>query len=132
MMTKLDCKKMLMVDAWGAGLTALLLATILEPFQKEFGMPLFVLRIFSIIACIYFIYSLMSFYFGNERRAFLLKLIAFGNTFYGLLIAFFVFRYFEKLTLLGRFYFVLEIAIILGLVVFEIECIRRNSKKPDN
>ena len=116
---------MLLVDACGAGLTVLLLALILEPFQKDFGMPMFALQIFSIIACIFFIYSLISFYFGNENHAFLLKVIAFGNTFYALLIAFFVFRYFEKLTLLGRFYFVMEIAIILGLVFLEITCIRR-------
>lgn len=121
-------KKTLMVDACGAGLTALLLATILEPFQKEFGMPLFVLRIFSIIACIYCIYSLMSFYFGNERHAFLLKVIAFGNTFYGLLIAFFVYRYFGQLTTLGRCYFVLETAIIFGLVFWEMKVAFRSSK----
>lgn len=125
----LNPQKLLMIDAWGAGLTILLLAFIVEPFQKAFGMPIFALKIFSIIACIFCIYSLMSYYFGDKKHAFLLKVIAFGNTFYCFLIAFFVFRYFEKLTFLGVTYFVIEIALISGLIVIELKTACKPSGK---
>ncbi len=125
----LNAKKMLLLDAWGAGITVLLLAVIVEPFQEHFGMPLVVLRLFSIIACVYTIYSLMSHYFGNRKHTLLLKIIAFANTFYGCLIAFFVVRYFEKLTLLGKIYFAGEIVLILSLVIVELLTAYKTSEK---
>jgi predicted membrane protein len=122
-------KQLLLIDAWGAGITVLLLAVIVEPFQKHFGMPMVVLRLFSLIACVYMMYSLMSHYFGNQKHALLLKIIAFANTFYGCLIAFFVVRYFEKLTLLGMFYFAGEIVLILSLVTLELLTAYKSSEK---
>ena len=126
---RLNPKKCLLIDAFGAGITVLLLTVILEPFQKAFGMPMVALRIFSIIGCIFFIYSLMSYYFGDKKHTFLLKVIAFGNTLYCCLIAFCVFHYFEKLTVLGRIYFLLEIAIILGLVVLELKTASKSAEE---
>ncbi len=122
-------KKLLLVDAWGAGITVLLLAVIIEPFQEHFGMPMLVLRLFSIIACVYTVYSLMSHYFGNQKHTLLLKIIAFANTFYGCLIAFFVVRYFEKLTPLGMIYFAGEIILIMGLVVLELQVAYKSVEK---
>lgn len=125
----LNAKKMLLLDAWGAGITVLLLAVIVEPFQEHFGMPLVVLRLFSIIACVYTIYSLMSHYFGNEKYKLLLKIIVFSNTFYGCLIAFFVVRYFENLTLLGKIYFTGEILLILSLAALELQIAYKSVEK---
>lgn len=125
----LNAKKLLLLDAWGAGITVLLLAVVVEPFQEHFGMPLVVLRLFSIIACVYTIYSLMSHYFGNQKHTLLLKIIAFSNTFYGCLIAFFVVRYFEKLTLLGMCYFAGEILLIMGLVALELQVAYKSVEK---
>lgn len=125
----LNAKKLLLIDAWGAGITVLLLALIVEPFQKHFGMPMVVLRLFSIIACVYTIYSLMSHYFGNQKHTLLLKIIAFANTFYGCLIAFFVVRYFEELTLLGIIYFAGENLLILGLVALELQIAYKSVEK---
>jgi hypothetical protein len=122
-------KQLLLIDAWGAGITVLLLAVIVEPFQEYFGMPMVVLSLFSIIACIYTIYSLMSHYFGNQKHALLLKIIAFANAFYGCLIAFFVVRHFEKLTLPGMFYFSGEIVLILCLVTLELLTAFKSSGK---
>lgn len=120
---------MLLLDAWGAGITVLLLAAIVEPFQELFGMPLVVLRLFSIIACVYTIYSLMSHYFGNQKHILLLKIIAFLNTLYGCLIAFFIVRYFEKLTLPGMIYFAGEIVLIMGLVALELQVAYKSVEK---
>ena len=125
----LNAKKLLLLDAFGAGITVLLLALIVEPFQERFGMPMVVLRFFSIIACIYTIYSLMSHYFGNQKHEILLKIIAFANIFYGCLIAFFVVRYFEKLTLLGMIYFSGEILLILSLVALELQIAYKSVEK---
>jgi hypothetical protein len=125
----LNARKMLLLDAWGAGITVLLLAAIVEPFQEHFGMPLVVLRLFSIIACVYMIYSLMSHYFGNQKHTQLLKIIAFLNTLYGCLIAFFIVRYFEKLTLLGMIYFAGEIILIMGLVALELHVAYKSVEK---
>lgn len=122
-------KKMLLADALGATLTALLLVGILVPFQEFFGMPLKVLIWFASFAGIFAGNSFLSLLFPLKYQITFLKVMVFWNGFYCCVTAFLILVYFEKLTVLGLIYFIAEILIILGLVTLEIECVRRNSKK---
>lgn len=120
--------KLFLVDGLGASLTALLLFGILIPFQKAFGMPRFVLEILSLFALVFACYSFSCFFFVKSNRQIFLKTIATANTLYCCLTAFFVIFYFEKLTVWGIGYFVIEMIIILSLVLLEMKIAYRSSE----
>ena len=124
-------KKMLLIDALGASLTALFLAGILIPFQKIFGMPLIILIMLAGFAGIFAGNSFLSLLFPLNYQIIFLKVMVFWNSFYCCITAFLILVYFEKLTSLGLIYFISEIMIILGLVVLEKECVKRSSGKTD-
>ena len=116
-----DPGKLFLADGLGACMTVLLIAGILMPFQKMVGMPRFVLGIFLLFGCTLALYSFSCFFFLKNNRRFFLKIIALANTLYAALTTFFVIFYFEKLTIFGLGYFVIELVIILGLVFLEMK-----------
>ncbi|MGV3611364.1 MAG: hypothetical protein ACO1N0_10470 [Fluviicola sp.] len=124
-------KKMLLIDALGASLTALLLAGILVPFQEFFGMPVIVLILLAGFAGIFAGNSFIGLLWPLKYQITFLKVMVFWNSFYCCITAFLILVYFEKLTGLGLIYFISEIMIILGLVVLEIACVKRSSGKTD-
>lgn len=114
-------KRLFLADGLGACLTVLLLFGMVLPLQTLFGMPPFVLRILALIAAALASYSLLCFFFvkGNPRVFF--RIIAAANSLYCGLTVFFIICYFEKLTVLGLTYFVIEMILILGLVFLELK-----------
>lgn len=126
---RLTPKRLFLLDGLGACVTAMLLAGILIPFQKFFGMSQFALEIASLLAAALAFYSLSCFFFLKENWKFFLKIIATANGLYCLLTAFFVIFYFEKLTVLGLCYFLIEMVIILSLVFLEMKTANKALEK---
>jgi hypothetical protein len=118
-------KKLFLVDSLGALLTAMMLGVVLVRFESVFGMPKQVLYPLSLIGCLFSIYSLACFLrFPHNWRPYL-KAIAMANLAYcGLSMALVVY-YFQKLSVLGLSYFLLEIVVVVLLAVIELKTAQR-------
>lgn len=114
-------KKLLLIDSLGALLSAFLLGVVLVKFESSFGMPLKVLYWLSIIACVFAVYSLMSYLIIKNNRKLYLKIIAFANLTYCCLTIGLVLFFSDELTNLGLIYFLSEVAVILTLVIIELK-----------
>lgn len=126
---RLTPKRLFLLDGLGACVTAMLLAGILIPFQKAFGIPLLGLEILALFAAVLAFYSLSCFFFLKKNWLVFLRIIATANILYCCLTAFFVIFYFEQLTVLGLCYFLIEMVIILSLVFLELKTANTPHKK---
>jgi hypothetical protein len=123
---KLTPKRLFLLDGLGACVTAVLLTAMLILFQKAVGMPQFALKVLSLFAIVFAFYSLSCFFFLKKNWQIFLKIIATANSLYSCLTTFFMIFYFEKLTILGVSYFLLEMVLITGLVYLELKTARRS------
>jgi hypothetical protein len=113
-------KRLFLLDAGGALLTALLLFFVVARLQRVFGMPKNIVYILSAIALVYAVYSFASYLFIKKNWKPFLLVIATANSLYCLATAILLVVYYQQLTSLGFIYFIAEIIIILGLVIIEI------------
>lgn len=110
-------KRLFLIDAGGAFVTAVLLFAVLRIFHPYFGMPVDKINILSIIALLFCMYSMMCFFLlGNNWKPFL-RIISIANLFYCCLTMALVIYYYPVLTALGVIYFSGEL-IIIGILVF--------------
>jgi hypothetical protein len=114
-------KKLFLIDSIGALLSAILLGLVLARFENIFGMPPKTLYALSFIACIFSIYSFLCFSGKIENWRPYLKIIAIANLLYCLLTIGLIIYFYQKLTVLGLIYFVLEIIIITILAMIELK-----------
>jgi hypothetical protein len=121
-------KRLFLLDGLGAFVTAMLLAGILIPFQDFFGMPLLALEILLLFALVFACYSFSCFFFLKKNWQVFLRIIATANGLYCCLTAFFVICYFERLTVLGLCYFLVEMVVILSLVFLEMKTAHKTSE----
>ena len=118
-------KKLFLIDGAGALTSAFFLGIILVHFNSLFGMPVPVLYILALLACVFAVYSLSCFFLLKRNwRTFLLP-IAIINALYCCLTLALVIYFFSQLTTLGILYFVGEILIIIGLVSVEFSAYRK-------
>ncbi len=116
-------KQLFLLDGIGALVTAICLGFLLVKFESLFGMPKQVLYYLAAVACIFACYSLFcSFRLPQNWKPFL-KIIAIANLIYCLTTAILVFQFQQELTMLGKLYFMGEIAIILFLVSIELKTV---------
>lgn len=121
-------RKIFLIDAIGAFVTAVTLGVIFTKIQGYIGMPRAILSILAFIALGFCIYSFSCYYFlKNDLKPFL-KAIAIANLLYCLTTAILIFTLFQQLTIFGLFYFIGEIMVIGILVYFEFIIIYRNRK----
>ena len=120
-------KRLFLIDCLGALLTALFLLTILARFESIFGMPVSVLYFLSLIAGIFAIYSFCCFYFFPDNLRPFLRIILIANLLYCCLTAGFIISFYNRLTILGWIYFVMEIMIIICLSVIEFRTLKSKS-----
>ena len=120
--------RLFLLDVLGACVTAMLLAGILIPFQEFFGLPLSALEVLLLFAVVFAFYSLSCFFFLKKNWQIFLRIIATANGLYCCLTAFFVIFYFERLTVLGLCYFLVEMMIILSLVFLEMKTAYKTSE----
>ncbi|TPN88026.1 hypothetical protein [Aquimarina algicola] len=110
-------RRIFLVDALGALLSAILLFGVLAQFEHYFGMPRKVLYILSVLAFCLFGYSISCYQFIKTNRKPFLKVIIACNIVYSLISIGLIVEYFDKITELGFIYFVLEL-IVIGVIVF--------------
>ncbi len=112
-------KRLFLIDGIGAVVSAIFLGVVLVQVEVYIGMPKTVLYVLASLACLYAIYSLScSFFLPANWRPFL-KGIALANLLHCGLTLGLVIYFYQKLTVLGITYFLLEMMIVVGLVVLE-------------
>lgn len=112
-------KQTFLIDALGAAVSVLLLALFLPAFQVWHGMPLGALFICSVWAAVSLAYSAGCFAYADLNKPQWLRGIMWMNTAYCGLTLVLISRHLDALTPLGVLYFLGEIAVILGLVLWE-------------
>jgi hypothetical protein len=122
-------KRLFLIDSLGGMLSALLLGVVLARFETAFGMPQKVLYFLSCLACVYAVYSFMSYWRikDNWRRS--MQVIAIANLFYCCLTIGLVSYHYQQLTKLGLIYFLLEVIIIISLIVMELKTVYKFHRK---
>jgi len=119
-------KKLFLIDGIGGVLTAFFLGVVLPRFEDSFGMPITILYYLSSIACVYAIYSISCYILlGNNWRPYL-KGVAIANLLYCCTTIVLVFYFYQKLTMLGLIYFVLELMVIISLIIIERRAYRQS------
>lgn len=114
-------KQIFLIDATGALLTCILLIVIQTKLDSYFGMPSDELKILSIIAFIFFCYSLFCFLlFSRIHWKRFLKIIASANLIYCGLTLFLLLYNYKNITPFDWIYFFGEIAVVVYLVSLEI------------
>lgn len=120
----LNPRRIFLFDGLGACLTAFLLGVVLTAFNEYFGMPQKTLNILALIALVFAVYSFCCFFFVGSNWRLFLKIIAAANLLYCCLTATLVIYFYPQLTVLGVVYFLLEIVVVCGLVLFELRWAR--------
>lgn len=117
----LDPRKLFLIDACGALLSAFLLGIILTRFESTFGMPRNVLYFLALVPCIFALYSFSCFFKMPEKWQPFLKAIAYSNQLYCCVTMGLVLYFYQQLTWLGVGYFVVEIVIVVTLAGIELK-----------
>lgn len=121
-------KKLFLIDSLGALLTAFLLFVVVRNFNEYFGLPKIILTYISAIALLLSVYSISCFYFIKSNWTFFIRIIAYANILYCVLISILLLRHHSTLTVLGLTYFLIEIAIICGLAYMELNAAHVSEK----
>lgn len=116
---------MFLIDAFGALLTATLLAAVLARYESTFGMPSRAVNILAAIAVGFAIYSITCYLTRPANWRLFLQVIAIGNLSYCVLTLVLLFVYRLEVTALGRAYFIGEITIVAALAIYELIIARR-------
>lgn len=108
-----------LLDGLGALLSAIMLGIVLVHFDPLFGMPVRVLRILALIACLFSAYYFICFYLRLKTWPAFLRGIALANLLYGAGTIILLGVYRDQMTLWGEAYFAGELLVILGLAIAE-------------
>lgn len=114
-----SAKKLFLIDAIGAVVSAFFLGIVLIRLNELVGMPVATLKLLAVIPCFFMVYSFGCYFLLKRNHPTFLRIIAMANLLYCFLTMGLLVKHFEELTSLGFFYFVVEILIILVLVYFE-------------
>ncbi len=117
-------KKLFLIDASGAILSAFLLGVVLVRFETIFGIPSATLYFLAAIPIGFAIYDLYCYRQGEQIGKFL-KGIAMANLSYCILSIGLAFYHFEVVTTLGWLYIIGEVLIVIVLSVIEYNVARR-------
>jgi hypothetical protein len=118
-------KKIFLVDAVGALLTAFNLFAVLRVFNEHAGIPKNVLTLLAGVALVFCMYSISCYFTLNHSWKPYLKLIAIANLLYCLLTIRLVLYYWQTIKALGFVYFSVEVLVIFALVYFEYRILKR-------
>lgn len=112
-------KQIFLIDALGAAVSVILMVLILPAFQLWHGMPMDALFVCGVWATVSLVYSASCFALADLHQSKWLQGIMWMNTAYCGFTVFLISSHFHILTLLGVVYFLTEIFVILGLVLWE-------------
>jgi len=114
-----DKRRIFLLDAFGALLSAFLLGVVLVQFESSFGMPSQVLCYLASVACVFAVYSFSCHFRILENWKPFLKVIAFANLIYCCVTIVLVFYFYQQLTTLGLVYFLLEHLVVFSIIALE-------------
>lgn len=117
----LHSKKILLLDAIGALVSAISLGVIIPAFNSHFNFPIDVLYILGGVAAVFSIYSFFSYLFAREKWRKSLGIIAIANLSYCILTAALVVKFLDVISLLAIAYFVGEILLVVALAIWELK-----------
>lgn len=120
-------KKIFFLDTFGALLTSILLYFILRNFNDFFGLPKDIFEYLSIVAFIFFAYSISCYFLVKQNWKSFLKIICVANILYCLLTFGVILYNYKTISIYGTIYFLAEIAVIIGLVILEMKIIKSKS-----
>lgn len=120
-LNKINPKKFFLIDSIGALLSAFLLGVVLTRFEDTFGMPQKVLYWLSFMACVFSAYSFFCYIGIKGNWKPYLKIISVVNLLYCCLTMTLVIYFFQKLTVPGMLYFILEIIVVTILALIELK-----------
>ena len=125
-------KRVFLIDACGALITATSLLGILAQLEYLFGMPRDVLFVLSGIAFCLFLYSIICYRFINTNWKSFLKLLILFNFSYILVTLGMIIKYKAELTIIGLIYFIIELILIGFIISLEFQTITtlKNNNKP--
>ena len=112
-------KQIFLIDALGAAVSVVLMFLMLPAFQLWHGMPMDALFVCGVCATVCMVYSASCFALADLDQSKWLQGIMWMNTAYCGFTVFLISSHFQALTLLGVVYFLTEIFVILGLVLWE-------------
>lgn len=120
-----DPRKIFLLDAIGALLTASLLFLVVRKYALLFGVPPTWSKMLAGIALALSVYSFCCYFLAGDKWKLLMKIIAVCNMLYCCITLAIILMLTETITTLGIAYFLIEIAVILALVIFELRIVRR-------
>lgn len=112
-------RQMFAIDALGALLSAVMLGGVLPLLSFYIGMPNDTLYLLAALAGAFMLYS-SSCYFLSLGAVWLMG-IALANSAYCLLTLCLLYLHYKQLTTLGLIYFLVEAAVIVGVVYLEVK-----------
>ncbi len=123
---KSNPKNIFVIDALGALLTSIFLFVISRKLCSHFGISSKTLTCLSVIALIFFFYSISCFFLLKKNWRPYLRIICIANLLYCILTFGLIIYHQQSITPLGISYFMAEIFIISGLVYFELITLNEN------
>lgn len=112
-------KKVLLLDAAGAALSAFLLGVVLRIYQSHVGIPDHILLLLAGLAVCFFVIDMIAYFAIPRRAALILRCMAIVNICYALLSLGLALIHRGELTLLGWVYVIAEIAVLMILSRYE-------------
>lgn len=112
-------KKVFLIDAIGALISAFFLGIILVQFNSQIGMPIKTLYILAVLPCFFTVYSFSCYFFLKRNWRPFLRGIAIANSMYCFSTIGLMIFHFQELSGLGLFYFIAELIALLVLIRFE-------------
>lgn len=122
----LNKNNIFLIDAFGAILSSILLGIVLPLFSDFLGVSSLTLYLLAAIASLLSIYSLSCFYFNDQKNLIRLKFLALLNTAYCFLTLSLITFFTPNITVFGFIYFILEIIVVIGLIVVEVQIYQKN------
>lgn len=120
---KINPPKLFLIDSLGGLLSAFMLGFVLVKFESSVGMSRSILYFLSGIALVFSVYSFVCFLLKIKKWQIYLKIIAIANLLYCCLTLILLVYWYEKLTILGLIYFVIEIIIVVVLAIIELKVV---------
>ena len=117
-------KNIFLLDSFGALLTTILLYFVLRNFNDFLGLSKDVFELLSMLALMFFIYSISCYLFAKQNWKTFLKIICTANILYCILTFGIILYYYQSISIFGISYFLAEILVIIALVLLEIKMIR--------
>lgn len=110
--------KVFQIDGIGAAISALLLMLVIAQFEFFFGFPVNVAKWLSVLPFAYSVFSLTC-HWCKPKSSIYLKIIVAANILYCIITIGLVVYFFNKITIFGILYFLIEKMIVIPLAFWE-------------